>query len=354
MLVVVLVLEVNLRNEYLGASVFDAPTFVASDLFDDEVEALEALRNEGGDITRFTATPMLRGALTEVNGTPVAALRPRGPEASFLLSGEVPLTFRQELPSSSRLVAGAWWPADYQGPPLVSLHQSLRSGLGVNIGDQLTFTIFGEPIRSQVASFRDYSWQGGIDFLATFSPGVLEAFPSTLLGAVTAAPGREDAVERQLAAAFPDVRFIAIGETLEQITVALGQLSLAASLVGGLAVGNGLLVLIGTLASGRRQRQADAVITKVLGATQIEVLAVSVVHYVLLASFAALLATPLGIGLAWMLTMVLLDVDFALNATTLSAVNAGAVVITGLLGATTILGALSRRPALFLRELGAD
>ncbi|MHB1103434.1 MAG: ABC transporter permease [Devosia sp.] len=354
MLVVVLALEVNLRNEYLGASVFDAPTLVASDLFEDEVEALQALKNEGGDVTRFTATPMLRGALTAVNGTPAGALRPRGPEASFLLSGEVPLTYRTELPSTSRLVAGQWWPADYQGPALVSLHQSLRSGLGVDIGDQLTFSIFGETVSAEIANFRDYSWQGGIDFLATFSPGVLEAYPATLLGAVTAAPGREDAVERHLAEAFPDVRFIAIGETLEQITAALGQLSLAASLVGGLAVGNGLLVLLGSLATGRRQRQADAVITKVLGAKRFEVLGVSVVHYMLLAAFAALLANPLGIALAWILTMVLLEVDFTLNSITLAAVDIGAIAITGLLGATTILRALSPRPALLLRELGAE
>ena len=150
------------------------------------------------------------------------------------------------------------------------------------------------------------------------------------------------------------MRFIAIGETLEQITAALGQLSLAASLVGGLAVGNGLLVLLGSLATGRRQRQADAVITKVLGATRFEVLMVSVVHYVLLAAFAALFATPLGIALAWMLTMLLLEVDFTLNAITLTAVDLGAIAITGLLGATTILRALSPRPALFLRELGAE
>ena len=296
---------------------------------------------------------MLRGALTAVDGTPASELRPRGPEASVLLSGEVPLTYRTELPSTSRLVAGEWWPADYQGPPLVSLHQSLRSGLGVDIGDTLTFTIFGEEVSAEVASFRDYSWQGGIDFLATFSPGVLEAYPSTLLGAVTAARGREDDVERYLAGAFPDVRFIAIGETLEQITVALGQLSLAASLVGGLAVGNGLLVLIGSLATGRKQRQADAVITKVLGARRFEVLVVSVVHYLLLAAFAALLATPLGVALAWALTMVLLEVDFTLNAFTLSIVDLGAIAITGLLGATPILKALKPRPALLLRQLGA-
>lgn len=350
MLVVVLVLQVNLRNEYLGASVFDAPTLVASDLFPDEVETLQALKDEGDDVTAFSATPMLRGALSALNDTPAEQLQPRGPEASFLLSGEIPLTYRQVLPSTSKLVAGQWWPVEYQGAPLVSLHQSLRSGLGINLGDKLSFVIFGETITAEVANFRDYSWQGGIDFLATFSPGVLESYPSTLLGAITAASGREEAVERNLATALPDVRFIAIGATLEQITRALSQLSLAASLVGGLAVGNGLLVLIGSLVTGRRQRQADAVITKVLGAKRFDVLSVSVLHYVLLAAFAALLATPLGIGLAWILTMVLLDVEFTLDASTLAAVDLGAIVITGVLGATTILGVLSTRPARFLRE----
>ena len=132
------------------------------------------------------------------------------------------------------------------------------------------------------------------------------------------------------------------------------QLSLAASIVGGLAVGNGLLVLLGSLATGRRQRQADAVITKVLGATRAEVLSVSVVHFVLLATFAALLATTIGIALARLLTMLLLDVDFSVNAITLVAVDIGAIAVTGLLGATTIIRPLSSHSARFLRELGAE
>ncbi len=167
---------------------------------------------------------------------------------------------------------------------------------------------------------------------------------------MTAAPGREEAVERELAEQFPDVRFIAIGQTLDQITAALSQLSLAASLVGGLAVGNGLLVLIGSLATGRRQRQADAVITKVLGARQFEVLSVSVLQFILLASFAAVLATPLGIGLAWILTMLLLQVEFTVDPLTLAAVDGGAILVTGLLGAATIFKVLASRPAHLLRE----
>src|SRR5690606_12917860 len=104
------------------------------DLFDDEVAQLEALQQNGtGDVTRFTATPMLRGSLTALNGAPVTGLTPRGPEASFLLSGEVPITYRARMPDSSRLVQGEWWPADYAGHPEVSLHQSLRGGLGLKL-----------------------------------------------------------------------------------------------------------------------------------------------------------------------------------------------------------------------------
>jgi putative ABC transport system permease protein len=350
MLVVVLALQTNLSNEYLGASAFDVPTFVASDLFKDEAAKLQTLQGEGSDIVDFTTTPMLRGAVTAVNGTPAAALKPHGSEALFLLSGDIPLTYRDLLPKASKLVEGQWWPADYSGPPLVSLHQSLRSGLGLKLGDSITFDIFGDSITATVANFRDYSWQGGIDFLVAFSPGVLEAYPATLLGAVKAAPGREEAVERSLALAVPEVRFVAIGETLEQITKALGQLSLAATAVGGIAVGNGLLVLLSSLATGRQQRRADALITKVLGSSQPEIVATFALQYLLVAIFAAILATALGLVAARMLTMALLDVDFTVNAWLLSLVNAGAVAIVAALGALTILGA-RKSPARLLREL---
>ncbi len=354
-LAVVLVLQLNLRNEYLGASVFDAPTLVASDLFDDEVAQLDAMVSDGsGDVTRFTATPMLRGSLVAVNDTPVAQLQPRGPEASFLLSGEVPMTYRANMPTSSRLVQGAWWAADYAGAPQISLHQSLRGGLGLKLGDKLTFDVFGEEVIAEVANFRDYSWQGGIDFLATFAPGTLEAYPATLLGAVTAGAGREDKVARQLAADLPDVRFIAIGETLTRITEALSQLSLAATLVGGLAVANGLLVLLGSLAMGRRRREADAVITRVLGGKSYEILTSAAIHYVVLALLAAVIATFAGTAIAWVLVQLLLEVEFAVDPAILLAVNVGAVALTGILGATTILKGIAPRPALYLRELGAE
>src|SRR5690606_16420491 len=162
-------------------------------------------------------------------------------------------TYRSHLPASSRITAGEWWAPDHAGPALLSLHQSLRHGLRVDLRDTLTYSLVGEEVTVTIASCRYDSCQGGIDFLAPFWPGVIDTSPTTLCAAVTAAPGQEEAVGRLLASELPDIRFISVGDTLKQVTDALGQLSFAASLVGGLAVGNGLLVLIGSLATGRRQ-----------------------------------------------------------------------------------------------------
>lgn len=352
-LVAVQVLAVNLRNEFLGASVFDAPSFVATDLFPDEVDLVRSFVDGDAGIVSVTTTPMVRGAVSAINGTPVEEVGGSGPEAAFLLSGDIPLTYRVEMPASSRLVEGTWWPSDYSGEPQVSLHQNLRQGLGLRVGDTITFTIFGEEIVARVANFRDYAWQGGIDFLASFAPGTLDFYPATLLAAVTAAPGREEDAERFLAAELPDVKFIAIGATLQRITEALGQLSLAVAAVGGLAVLNGLLILVGSLASGRRQREADAVITKVLGGQRWEILFAAVLQFLLLAAFAALLAVPVGVATAWAISAILLNVAFALDWGGIGIVAIGVTVTTAVLGATTLLRVLARRPALQLREMAS-
>ena len=59
----------------------------------------------------------------------------------------------------------------------------------------------------------------------------------------------------------------------------------------------------------------------------------------------------LGSGLGWVVSMVMLNVDFTLSLDALLVVLAAAIVITALLGALTILRAASARPARLLRDL---
>ena len=59
-------------------------------------------------------------------------------KGGWFLRGERGVTYADTLPPGSELLAGAWWPAGYTGPPLVSLDQQAADVLGLKVGDMLT------------------------------------------------------------------------------------------------------------------------------------------------------------------------------------------------------------------------
>ena len=350
MVVVITVLNANLSNQLLGVVSRDAPTFVATDVFPDEIDALREMAAEDPDFTDLQWSPSVRARIISVDGVESRTLTDVGPEASFLLGVDIPITWRAEEPQDGRVVAGEWWPADYDGPPLVSLRSTMMAELGLAVGDEIEFEIFGDRIVATVGNFRDYQWQNGMNFMVIFSPGEIQDYPSTELASIKAAAGAEGRLERTLVRSFPEIAFIPIGDALSQAVRVLSELATGVNIVGGLAVLNGLLVLAGTMAAGRKQREADAVIQKVLGATRRNVLWAFLLEYGLLGVFAAVLASLLGVTAAWAITGSALEVGFAVDPLLISGVIAGAVALTLGVGTVTTWRSLSTSPAAYLRE----
>ena len=356
MLLVIVILSVNLREQLLGQVTKDAPTFVATDLFDDEVVDLQDFLTAGGQVTEFQHSPMIRAAITKVNGVPSDQIRNRkdiSGEAAYMLTGEILMTWQPDLPTNSTVTSGAWWPKDYSGPPEVSLRDEDAKSLGIKAGDKLELTLFGKSVDVTVANLRDFQFQSGLNFLVTATPGTFDAFPGTNLATIKAAPGHEKDVERALAKKYPDITFLPVGEALNQAAGILGQLSTAVNIVGALAVINGLLVLAGTMAAGRKQREADAVVNKVLGASRGNVISVFALEYALLGGFAALLSMLVGIAGAYAIVKgAQMDVGFGVSPTLVAGVLIGSIVLTIITGALTTWSALSTKPAQYLRALG--
>src|SRR6185503_11003404 len=97
-------------------------------------------------------------------------------------------------------------------PPQVSVFDRLREPLGLKLGDEITFMIFGEPITTTIGSFRDYAWRrGGVNFGFVLSPDALAAFPLSYLGLVKARPGDERELQKRLVETFPDLNFLPVG-----------------------------------------------------------------------------------------------------------------------------------------------
>jgi putative ABC transport system permease protein len=352
LLLLIALIDGNLRHQLDRESIPNAPSFIFMDLFDDEVAALKDFTINDKGVELFSDLPMVTGAIEAINDVPVKELnRTPPPEFAFVLDGEIPLTASEALPDNSSITEGSWWPPNMTGDSQVSVFQRLKEPLGLKLGDTLTFRIFGEPVTAKIGSFRDYAWRSGsVNFGFVLSPNALEAFPLSYLGLLKAAPGQERDVGQRLVAAFPDLLFIPVGEALETFTAILANVTTAVEVIGGLAVVSGVLVLAGAMAAGRRQRESDAVVMKVLGATRGDVLRAFLVEYGMLGLLSAVLASLLGLAGTWAFVEYVLEIDFWVDPMLIIWVAAGTIALAIIVGMATTWSALSTRPATFLRE----
>jgi putative ABC transport system permease protein len=173
------------------------------------------------------------------------------------------------------------------------------------------------------------------------------------MASIKAAKGQEAVVETKLVRQFPSLTFLPIGDALAQVGRILSSLGNAVAIVGGLAVVTGIFVLAGALSVGRKQREADATVMKVLGATRRDVIVAFVIEYGLLGVLAALLAAGLGVAGAAAAMTYLLKIPPVIDPVLVTGVTTGAVLLSVITGILTTWSSMSVRPSRQLRGEGA-
>ncbi|MFO1070470.1 MAG: FtsX-like permease family protein [Geminicoccaceae bacterium] len=292
-------LQANLAREIEAGVSTRAPSLVFIDI---QPPQLEAFRNTvaqtpGAEILQ--EAPVLRARVVRISGVPVDQANV-GERAQWTLRRDRGLSFRADMPPGTELVAGEWWPADYSGPPLVSVEDDVALGYGVGVGDTLAFNILGRTVEARIANLRkEIDWSSGrMDFVFLLSPGVIEKAPHTLVATVEAPPGTAPQMVDAMAEALPNVTPIEVGEVARQIEDVLGKISLAIRSVAAVTLVSGALVLAGAVGAARRRHRYQSVILKVLGATRGDVVRAFLVEYLVLCLAAAAVGVVIGIAAA--------------------------------------------------------
>ncbi|MFN0218351.1 MAG: ABC transporter permease [Hyphomicrobium sp.] len=289
---------------------------------------------------------MLRGRLVKLKGAPVESLK-APPDAQWVLSGDRGLSYSTVVPEGSVVVKGEWWPADYQGPPLVSFEAELAEKLGVTVGDTVTVNVLGRNIDATISNLRDVKWESlAINFVMVFSPNTLAAAPHNLLATISLPPGVSGATEadlaRELGKSYPLVSAIRVRDAIDQVNKVFSKIMIAVQAAGGITLIAGALVLAGALATAQRRRMLEAVILKTIGARRRQILAAHAAEYALLTALTALVAILLGSAMAWVAVTQIMDLEFvfSLNAVLQTLVVAGGLIaVFGVLGTWTVLRA---------------
>jgi putative ABC transport system permease protein len=348
-LVAVALVEANLSHEVETRVPADAPAFFFIDIQPDQLAGFAALVHAAPG-ARFDQVPMMRGRITRLNGVPVEEAEV-APEAQWALRSDRGLTYAADLPQGSRLAAGAWWPSDYQGPPLVSFDENLARGMGLKVGDTLTVNLLGREITATIANLRSIDWERlGINFTLVFAPGTLENAPQTRLAAVYLPQAEEDALAQAVTERFPNISAIHVREALAAVDRIIGMIGNAVRLTALVTVGAGALVLGGAVAAGHRRRVYDAVILKVLGGTRGAITRAFLIENGITGTLAAVVAGTLGTVAAYFLVTRLMKIEWVFLPAPLLWTVTVAALLTAALGFGGTWRALGAKPAQFLRN----
>ncbi|TAK46880.1 MAG: FtsX-like permease family protein [Xanthobacteraceae bacterium] len=354
LLVTVAEIDSNLRRQFMAALPERAPSFYFVDIPAAEAASFDRFvhaRVPGGKLERV---PMLRGRIVAAHGIDASQLRPK-PDVEWVLQSDRGITYTNELPAGSRLVAGTWWGADYDGPPLVSLEQKVADGLGLRLGDTLTVNVLGRAVTATIGNLRAVDWQSlGINFVLVYSPSTFRGAPHTHIATLTESNGTaagDAAIIKAVADAFPTVTAVRVREALESVGALVTNLVLGIRGASAVTLLAAMLVLGGALAAGHRHRVYDAVILKTLGATRPWLIGAYVVEYLIIGLVTAAFGVIAGSMAAWLVVTRLMSLGFVWQAGGPVAVVLTALVVILAMGLIGTLAALNQKPAPVLRNL---
>nr|WP_245413800.1 ABC transporter permease [Fulvimarina endophytica] len=362
LLVTLAIIDYDLRQEVGTGLASRAPNFFFVDIQNAEIDGFRQTVEEAAPGSTLDAVPMLRGRITKLGDQDVATMEiPE--EGGWVLRGDRGVTYAAEEPANSTLTAGEWWPADYDGPPLVSFADEEARELGLEVGETITVNVLGRSITAEIANLRAIEWQDlSINFVMVFSPNTFAGAPHAWLATLSLDDGRADRSNAEVAArekqivntitnAYPAVTTVRVKDALDAVNGLIAQLALAIRVAAGVALVASILVLAGALAAGNRARVHDAVVLKTLGATRVTLIKAFATEYALLGLATGIFAIAAGALASWFVVDRIMSLPYIFDWTVALATLATSLVLTvgfGLAGTWRILG---QKAAPILRNL---
>jgi putative ABC transport system permease protein len=346
-------LQASLLQEFSVEVAKDAPDMFLLDIQPGQADAVRAFLADPANLASHSQLmPVLRARVTGVSGRETNLETFDDVRARGSLAREYTVTYRDHLEPNERITAGAFW-TGASTESEVSVEKGIHERFAINVGDVMRFDILGRVISARVSSIREVDFRdarsGG--FMFVFRPGSLGEAPQTFVAPLK---GPDDSAARarfqhDLVERFPNVSVIDFHEILETVRDIMAKVTLAITVVGGLVLFSGALILVGAVAMTKFQRVYEAAVFKTLGANTRTIARMLLFEYGVLGSLAGIVGSLGAVGLTWGVSRYALEIPWRIFA----GEHVGGVALTAALvaaiGVLSSLDVLRHKPLATLR-----
>jgi putative ABC transport system permease protein len=168
------------------------------------------------------------------------------------------------------------------------------------------------PLETRIAAIREVDWRRvQPNFFVVFAPAALREAPAShIVTARVNSAAQSAQIQRSVVATFANISAIDLMLILQTLDGVFTRISFAVQFMASFIIGTGLLVLIGTVLTGRYQRIRESVLLRSLGASRWQVLQVLLAEHLALGLLSAVVGALLASAAGWALTRFVFQTGF--------------------------------------------
>ncbi|BBM86524.1 ABC transporter permease [Candidatus Uabimicrobium amorphum] len=290
----------SLTTEVFSLSSTKVPNIFLADVLKKQVPAVgKIIEDSSGSAIEFSS--LIRARLKSINGEEIkrqVQVPDEELEQYRWRTREYNLTYKNTLNDSEKVIAGRFWqPQDDK--PHISLERDFASRANLKMGDVLSFDIQGVVVTGKVTSIRKIDWLSmKPNFFVVMPPKILDEAPQTFIASFKLDSKNKIAqVQKKLSQKFTNVVVINVTSVLETVEKLLGYFLSALQVVAWFCILVGVIILIGTLGTGHRERFSQVALMKTMGCNKRQIIYIDAIEFLCIGFVTAVLSFSISLGL---------------------------------------------------------
>ena len=183
----------------------------------------------------------------------------------WFVNGERRISWLKGPPSNNPIVEGKWWDLDEEKKLKISLDYKVAKDLKLNIGDSITFNIYGNSVSGIITNFRKVDYRDlNINFAILFNPKYASNIPHEFLSTVKF-KNNESINLNSLITKLPTVTYINVSEYLNKTKNFLNKLFVVSMLISSVVIFIGLIVISNAISVIGHLKVYQNLVLRILG-----------------------------------------------------------------------------------------
>ena len=227
-------------------------------LFTDQISSID---NEAKQLV----VPIISARIEAINDVNPKELIDEKNKSYWFINGERRVSWAKNPPTNNPIVKGKWWDEDKKSELKLSLDYKVAKNLGLEIGDTMTFNIYGNSVQGIIQNFRKVDYRDlNINFAILFNPKYASTIPHEFMSTVKF-KNEESVKLSNLLRKLPTVTYIKLSEYINKTKNFLNSLFIVSILMSGIVILIGLIVLSNALSVIGNLKVYQNLVLRILG-----------------------------------------------------------------------------------------